>query len=140
MSPGEEVMRSTPLILLAAATVVACTNSAYAQKNPPRVNPTHYQCYRVKPLDPQFKPRVVELRDQFGKSRAKVLRPLFLCAPTDKNKLRARDRITHYLCYEDEGPKVPQRDVRTINQFGTENMEVANPALLCVPSLKRVIK
>jgi hypothetical protein len=132
-------MRSTTLILLAAATVVAGTSSAYAQKNPAGVNPTHYQCYRVAEKTP-FKERGVKLRDQFGTSGAKVLRPEFLCAPTDKNNLRARDRKTHYLCYEDVGPKAPERTVEIVNQFGKQILVVGGPVVLCVPSLKKVLK
>ena len=133
-------MRSTTLILLAAATVVAGVSTAQAQKNPPGVNPTHYQCYRVKPLDPQFKPRKVKLRDQFGASAAEVIRPVMICAPTTKNNLKPRDTRTHYVCYEDKGPKTPERKVAIANQFGKEIMVVVEPTLLCVPSLKKVLK
>ena len=133
-------MRSTTLILLAAATVVACTSSAYAQKNPAGVNPTHYQCHQVKPLDPPFKPRGVALRDQFGASKAEVIRPVMICAPTAKNNLRPRDTRTHYVCYEDKGPKTPERKVEIVNQFGKEIVAVVQPSMLCVPSLKILLK
>ena len=133
-------MRSTTLILLAAATVVAGVHSAQAHKNPAGVNPTHYQCYQVSQKEPMFKALKVELADQFGKSAAAVLKPVMLCAPTIKNKLRPRDRKTHYLCYTDEGPKPPERPVEVVNQFGKQILVVEKPTMLCVPSLKILLK
>src|SRR5262249_17053402 len=65
------------------------TPSHAQNKNPPGVNPTHYQCYRVSEVEP-FKPREVKLRDQFGTSTTKVSKTSFLCAPIDKNDLRAK--------------------------------------------------
>jgi hypothetical protein len=129
------------LILLATATAVAGLSvTAQAQRNPPGVNPTHYQCYRVAEKDPPFKPREVRLRDQFGASGAKVLKPMFLCAPTMKNNLKPSDTRTHYVCYEDEGPKAPDRPVGITNQFGKEILVVGGPVILCVPSTKTLIK
>jgi len=130
-------MKSAIVIVSAAAlSLIGTAAPSLAQQNPPGVNPTHYQCYRVAEKEPAFKPRDVELRDQFGSSRAKVLKPVFLCAPTDKNKLAARDRITHYLCYEDEGPKAPEKVAEITNQFGKEVVVVGGATLLCVPSRK----
>lgn len=129
------------MILLAAATVVAGTSSAYAQKNPAGVNPTHYQCYRVVARQkPPFKQRVVTLRDQFGRSRAEVVQPEFLCTPTYKDKSKPKDTKTHYLCYEEKRASERKPTVEVINQFGKAIFVVAEPRLLCVPSLKRVIK
>ena len=73
-------------------------------KNPPRVNPTHYQCYTVEaPATPET---LRALRDQFGISEGvKLSKPVMLCAPTGKNGTAPKDRITHYLCYQDEGVK-----------------------------------
>jgi len=134
-------MKSTTLIGFAAAiSLIASGATALAQKNPPGVNPTHYQCYRVAEKEPAFKPREVKLSDQFGASGAKVLKPMFLCAPASKNDLAARDKVTHYLCYEDEGPKAPDRPVEVTNQFGKEILVVGGPAVLCVPSIKTLIK
>jgi hypothetical protein len=127
---------ATTIVFAAGLSLVGTAAPALAQKNPPGVNPTHYQCYRVTEKEPAFKPRDVKLRDQFGGSAAKVLKPIMLCAPTDKNDLRARDRVTHYLCYEDEGPKAPEKVAEIVNQFGKEIVVVGGPTLLCVPSRK----
>jgi len=130
-------MKSTIVIVSAAAlSLIATAAPSLAQRNPPGVNPTHYQCYRVTEKEPAFKERAVKLRDQFGGSDAKVLKPVMLCAPTNKNNLEARDRITHYLCYEDEGPKPPEKVAEITNQFGKQIVVVNEPRLLCVPSRK----
>jgi hypothetical protein len=134
-------MRSTTLIPLAAAMVfTGISTTAWAQKNPPGVNPTHYQCYRVIEEKPPFKERKVRLRDQFGASSAEVIKPEFICAPTLKNNLKPRDTRTHYVCYEDKGPKTPERKVEIVNQFGKEILVVAQPTVLCVPSRKYLLK
>ena len=124
---------STSAILLCLAT------PAHAQgQNPPGVNPTHYQCYKV---EGPSKPLTLKLiRDQFGGAEGvKVGRPLYLCAPAVKNTLGPRDKTTHYLCYEDEGVKTPNRKVRITNQLGTMELAVETPAMLCVPSLKKLL-
>ena len=134
-------MKSTALIGFGAAlSLIATGTAAQAQKNPQGVNPTHFQCYRVAEKEPAFKPRDVKLIDQFGGSGAKVLKPVFLCAPTSKNDMGIKDKVTHYVCYEDEGPKAPDRAVQVTNQFGQETLVVGGPVVLCVPSLKTLIK
>jgi len=131
------VMKSSIVILsVAALSLIGTAAPSLAQRNPPGVNSTHYQCYRVTERDPAFKERAVKLRDQFGGSDAKVLKPIMLCAPTNKNNLEVRDKITHYLCYEDEGPKPPQKVAEITNQFGREIVVVNGPTMLCVPSRK----
>jgi hypothetical protein len=115
---------------------------AHAQdgRNPPGVNPTHYQCYSVEA--PASEITLKALRDQFGASEAvKLGRPVMLCAPTQKNNLAPRDRTTHYLCYEEAGAKPADRKVRIINQLTKQTgiaLAVQAPRLLCVPSLKRL--
>src|SRR5215469_4280706 len=131
-------MKATTMLLgLAVATGLAVP--AHAQgHNPPGVNPTHYQCYRLEAG--QTQPVKVKLQDQFGASSpVAVLRPTLLCAPTVKNGMPIRDRLTHYLCYEDEGVKTPGRKVRIINQFGAVEVVVEGATTLCVPSLKRLL-
>jgi hypothetical protein len=105
-------------------------------KNPPGINPTHYQCYRVSEAEP-FGRREVKLHDQFGTSAATILKTSLLCAPVDKNEQRARDRQTHYVCYEEEG-RAADKKVIVTNQFGKQTLVVDRPALLCVPSMKRL--
>ena len=110
---------------------------AHAQgKNPPGVSPTHYQCYRVSEVDP-FKPLEVKLRGQFATSTARILKASLLCAPVDKNEQQARDKRTHYVCYEEEG-RAADKKVIVTNQFGRQGLVVDGPAVLCVPSVKTI--
>jgi hypothetical protein len=132
-------MRSISSLVIAMLAGVGLSASAQAQgANPPGVNPTHYQCYRVEaPTKPV---ELKQLRDQFGiAGPVKVATPMFLCAPTAKNGVAPRDRITHYLCYQDEGVKPANRKARITNQFGTLDLAVLGPTTLCVPSLKRLL-
>jgi len=106
-------------------------------QNPPGVDPTHYQCYKV---EGPTRPIRVKLRDQFGEaSPVTVARPMFLCAPTEKNGMEPRDSRTHYLCYQDRGVRTPNKGAVIRNQFGEMRVQVQTPAMLCVPSLKRLI-
>ena|SRR3989304_891730 len=134
-----EAMRTTSIATLAAtvALALAAHAPAYA-KDPPGVNPTHYQCYRVKQIK-RFKPVAVKLADQFGVAGVKVIQPVYLCAPTDKNGEGLKDKDTHLLCYQDAGVKAPNKKVRIINQFGEQDLAVTTPIVLCVPSLKKLL-
>ena len=131
------------LSLLAMSLGIAMTASlpvANAQgKDPPGVNPAHYECYRVAEEKP-FKPVTVTLKDQFGASKATVLRPTMLCAPTSKNKADVKDQKTHLVCYQQEGGQSADKLVSITNQFGNDRLTVGGPTMLCVPSLKTVIK
>ena len=116
---------------------------AHAQngRNPPNVNPTHYQCYTVEAPTSTIELRA--LRDQFGLSEGvKLEKIMFLCAPTAKNLVRPRDPITHYLCYEDFNVKPANRKARIVNQLTKVtgiDLVVEKPVMLCVPSLKRLL-
>ncbi len=121
-------------------TMTALLSTANAQgKDPPGVNPAHYQCYRVA-LQGTFKPITVTLKDQFGAAKVTVLKPVMLCAPTSKNEAAVKEPRTHLVCYEEEGGKAVDKLVSVTNQFGTEKLTVGGPTMLCVPSLKTVIK
>lgn len=132
-------MRTTSIAALAATVAFAfgAHAPAYA-KDPPGVNPTHYQCYRVKQIN-RFRPVGVKLADQFGVASVRVIRPVYLCAPTDKNGEGLKDKDTHLLCYQDTGVKTPNKKVRVINQFGELDLVVTTPIVLCVPSLKKLL-
>ncbi|MEA3024512.1 MAG: hypothetical protein QOK01_3364 [Alphaproteobacteria bacterium] len=111
---------------------------AHAQgANPRGVNPTHYQCYKIDA--PAKQVTVKSLRDQFGTAGPVTLgAPLFLCAPTDKNGVAAKDKTTHYLCYQDDGVKPVNKKAQITNQFGEMGIAITTPAMLCVPSLKKL--
>ena len=127
------------------AVAIACslTAAAHAQdgQNPRGVNPTHYQCYKVEAPSDAITLRT--LRDQFGAVEGiKLGAPMYLCAPTAKNGVVPRDRVTHYLCYQDEF-RPPNKKVNIVNQLTKKdgiNIAVATPAFLCVPSRKKVLQ
>lgn len=91
-------MKSCIISLMLSAAALAIAASAQAQgvapapgpgaasaqaegKDPPGVNPIHYQCYKV---EAPTKPITVNtLRDQFGAAeKIAVTTPMYLCVPT----------------------------------------------------------
>jgi hypothetical protein len=128
-------------ILTAATLASTAATPAQAQngKNPPGVNPNHYHCYKITDSS-GFKGLAVKLADQFQTSEAKVLKPVYLCAPVTKNNIAMRDKVTHLLCYEKEGGKPADKKAIITNQFGKIEVAVGAPELLCVPSLKQIPK
>jgi hypothetical protein len=133
-------MKTPGVAALGIVVTTAFGVTAEAQspgKNPQGVNPAHYQCYKI-PDAQQFKEQSVRLRDQFQVSEAKVLKPVLLCAPVSKNGQAVRDPRTHLLCYEEEGGKPVDKKAVIANQFGNLEVAIGAPALLCVPSLKRL--
>ena len=121
-----------------AAAALGLGTPVHAQgQNPPEVNPAHYQCYRVEAPTRLVR---VKLRDQFGASApVTVATPMFLCAPTDKNGMGIKDEVTHLLCYQDRGVKTPNKRAVIRNQFGEFRVAIGAAAMLCVPSLKKLV-
>src|SRR5689334_19870354 len=80
-------------LALTTVAAVAFGAAAHAQngRNPPNVNPTHYQCYNVEA--PSDSTALRSLRDQFGiAENVKIAGPVMLCAPAGKNGVGPRDR------------------------------------------------
>ncbi len=101
----------------------------------PRVE--HFKCYDVAPRT-RFRPRVVQLRDQFGAARARVLRPVNLCAPVSKNNGPVDNQQAHLKCYAIRTAAPRRQFVFTRNQFGSEVLRVGSAQELCVPSVKQL--
>ena len=99
----------------------------------------HYQCYSVKPLR-RVRSRTVVLVDQFGRSKASMVRMVSVCAPVRKNTTAVRNKRDHLACYQIKTaqPFSPRR-VTIVNQFGTAVLTARSPQTLCLPSLKRLI-
>lgn len=99
----------------------------------------HFKCYDVQ-AKKDFQPQTVSLNDQFEKERARVLKPVALCAPVSKNGQKTRDPLTHLACYAiqdvSRSPKSQGRVALVGNQFGTETLTILEPQTLCVPSRK----
>jgi hypothetical protein len=101
----------------------------------------HFQCYTVT-ADLPATAKSHKLRDQFGSVGARVtLRPRLLCAPTDKDgedpKLDLKG--LHLVCYSvtEEGNRARGTKVVISNQFGSTNLTVGDPTILCVPTKKK---
>lgn len=123
---------------------VAVTLGAGAAATPAMASWEHFTCYRIDPHG-GFKPRDVKLEDQFAAYRGRVIRPIMLCNPVDKNGEGIKDKDRHLVCYEikaDPAGKAPRAvDVNTANQFTEQSMTaVLPPEMLCVPSKKEIIK
>jgi len=101
----------------------------------------HFACYSA--TFSNFKPRPVRLENQFGKATARVLRPIRICAPAQKNAEPMRNRIAHLTCYALTGVQGPEQQSRTVtltNQFGVlpAKVLVVPPESLCLPASKRL--
>jgi hypothetical protein len=110
---------------------------AHAQgQNPPGVDPTHYQCYRVS----QQKPirGAAKLKDQFIGWQTRIGNAAFLCNPVEKNGEPPKDKETHLVCYS-----IPARNagkkVLVRHQFGEQVLTVGGTVFLCLPSIKKVL-
>ncbi len=105
--------------------------------NPPGVNPTHYQCYRVSAIT-RLQPKKLTLKDQFT-SRGLVLGPVMsICAPVSKNGQPVKDERTHLTCYQVPAANAGKK-VRVQHQFGTQDLAVGGSTVVCLPSLKKVL-
>lgn len=137
------------LDLVVLKPLTLCTPSLKKrQKQVPRPRPPvgrlptidHFTCYDVRSKTP-FAARTVSLEDQFEIERARVMRPVSLCDPVQKNSLRIRDSQTQLVCYtiQDASRKLKPggRFAVVRNQFGVEELVVLKPQTLCVPSTKK---
>jgi hypothetical protein len=100
----------------------------------------HFECYSVKGKLIQRKGKV---SDQFGDDEYVVGRPVRLCNPATKTKLRvagtpplinARD---HLVCYAVAFEFQPRTGLLVRNQLGQLRLAATTPKLLCLPSVKR---
>jgi hypothetical protein len=128
------------LILLSAGIAIAVTSAAQAKfVDPPGVNPAHYQCYRVYESKP-LKPFKVTLADLFGKRTAVLGKAMFLCTPVSKDGAPVKDKRTHLVCYATKPAKSAGKAVTVEHQFGKQVLKVGESVMLCLPSLKKVLK
>ena len=123
---------------LALAIALILPTAAAADEHEAANN--HFKCYQV--LDwAEWEPRRVELKDQFGKSIARVVEPRMLCNPVDKNGEGVPSPKYHLVCYEmqddpqGDTPRVKEVTVR--NQFQEGPLWVGSAPMMCVPSQKQ---
>jgi hypothetical protein len=78
----------------------------------------HYQCYAVV-KGSTIEPIALNLKDQFGRSRATAVRAVSVCAPVNKNGSKIDDTVTHLVCYQLQSDVTDVgKTVRVTNQFG----------------------
>jgi hypothetical protein len=136
--PQEGDMK-TAAILLTIGAGIAFVSPAQAQgKDPPGVNPTHFVCYRVS-QSTKLKPAAVKLKDQFGAFGSKIGNPLFLCTPVSKNGEEVKDSKTHLTCYSISAKNAGKK-VKVTHQLGSQVLTVGGSVVLCLPSIKEVMK
>ncbi len=98
----------------------------------------HFLCYKVSDFS-GFEPEKVELRDQFQRFGTGVLKPTLLCNSVQKNSEPIVDPNRHLVCYTIEPQKPRDISVLVSNQFDDgQKIFVKEPAILCVPSLKKL--
>jgi hypothetical protein len=116
---------------LAAATLAAAAPANAAQS----FSIDHFQCYKLGKA--KFKPRKVKLRDQFGRTPAKVVSRQTLCNPVSKNDEGIKDKTAHLVCYGLKSRAFKRRRVVVQHQF-TDGMRLAvvRRTRLCLPSGK----
>jgi hypothetical protein len=105
------------------------------------INPrAHLVCYPIT-VSPQFTPRTVVVKNQFGSMTLTVARPETLCLPSSKATTGAPGpvprKLDHYTCYTiDPHGTFKSRVVKLADQFGTSSDTVVTPVRLCAPTRK----
>jgi hypothetical protein len=109
----------------------------------PPARPEHFTCYKVYQSS-QFRKRAITLVDQFTPPGsvldARVIRPVEICAPVNKNNEGVKNAVHHLVCYEVITNKAITKVISVKNQFGEQKLGVKGRVQrLCVPSFKKVL-
>jgi len=105
--------------------------------SPGPVDLDHYKCYLAAgaPVDVG-----VGLIDQFQARSTLVLDPKLFCTPADKNGEGIDDPDTHLTCYGTNPVGGAPGLIPFANQFvAIDQIQLAEPNLLCAPSTKQVV-
>jgi hypothetical protein len=109
------------------------------------VDPIHFKCYKVRQSGSRFSEQTVTLNDQFETKVTRVIKPMLLCNPVDKNGEGMPDPGCHQVCYRIRDAvgqaSFPGADVTIEDQFTTEDLrtffgECRRAGFLCMPSSK----
>jgi hypothetical protein len=104
-----------------------------------------FKCYKVKDLkNPALATPPLALADQFGVNDGvfDAKKPFLLCNPSEMDEQPIFDPATHLVCYKISGPKLDAAErprIETVSRFGTSQLELTKPAVLCVPSSKSLL-
>jgi len=96
----------------------------------------HFKCYAAGTTErtPPFRPRRVQLADQFETRTALLTGIASVCNPVDKNGEGIEDPNTLLTCYRLQGlDRAKHFDVTLENQFAEDSFKVAGATVLCVP-------
>jgi hypothetical protein len=96
----------------------------------------HFLCYSVG-RHSKFKPRDVQLRDQFTARKARITGTSDFCNPARKGSEPFMNKVDHTRCYATRGASV-NRKVKLRNQFGPFEGVVTTPRRLCLPTKKQI--
>ncbi len=105
-------------------------------------DPDHLTSYMIRQETPRFL-RVpdVEVTNQLGTFVLDVLRPNRLLVPTGKSLTAPPAAyvpgIDHYKCYDVGGVRFRTSNVKVDDQFGTLQLDLKRPSLLCAPASKQ---
>lgn len=124
----------TTWVMAVAAALVATTTAA--QLDPER---NHLTCYPVKGETIR---RTVTLENDLGTESIASLKPVQICAPTRKTAQPAGTDplpgigVPYFTCYKFKVKgKRAKRPLTLTDQFGTVEVTVARPNLLCAPAV-----
>lgn len=99
----------------------------------------HFTCYKVRRSAgaAKFTAHTVHVTDQFETVTETLLKPIWLCAPANKNNEdpTAPSHPGHLLCYKPKGAAFPESTHQISNQFGPDSVKLIHRRELCVPSL-----
>jgi hypothetical protein len=94
----------------------------------------HVKCYTAK-ASAGFSPFAVNLTDQFGSARARVLRTESYCGSAQIDREQPRQDTTGLVCFRISDELVARPATVTLrNRFGTPSLAPGRAETLCVPS------
>ncbi len=104
-----------------------------------------FKCYKARDLGaPRFDNIDLTLADQFGVNDGvfTLTKPTHLCNPTSVDSSAISNAADHLTCYKVKGPTLmPQQrpSVEVTDLYGTLELQILRPALLCAPSSKTIL-
>lgn len=149
---GTQTLKVFDAQVLAVPASKVTERPTSGQLPPPPTTVDHFKCYRVQGKEIAT---LVDLEDQFGlQPGAQVLEPFGLCNPTYKfhpfnpdSPAGTQGTFTpiqqpnaHLVCYKIKGESTPAPAVHTNDQFKAAELQPGEADLLCVPSLKTVLR
>lgn len=102
-------------------------------------NLDHFRCYKVRRSSgaPKFNPVTATVVDAFESVTVRVLRPMRLCYPANKNgeDPAAPDHQNMLLCYKTQSAtRFGTHETEIENQFGPDTLRLIHRRELCLPT------